>query len=84
MASLMPRCSCGRFVSTSKGPIGWYKHGEYGEDEGWICRTCLPNWTPRDGRGRGPEAGYCGIIHHFGQSAPLSPPAALAAKEEQR
>jgi hypothetical protein len=58
----MPRCSCGRFVSSRFGPVGWFKHGEYGEEEGWICRRCLPNWTPRDGRGRGPEAGYCGVL----------------------
>lgn len=59
----MPQCRrCGRFVSMAKKPYGWYAHGEHGEETGYICRKCLPNWTPEDGRGRGIEAGYCGIV----------------------
>lgn len=55
-----PRCQCGRLVSLAK-PHGWFRYGEYGTEEGWVCPGCLPTWDPRDGRGRGPEAGYCGI-----------------------
>jgi hypothetical protein len=51
---------CGRFLSLAK-PHGWYAHGEYGEDTGFVCERCLPTWTPQDSRGRGPEAGYCGV-----------------------
>jgi hypothetical protein len=57
----LPNCRrCGRFVQMNK-PYGWYAHGEYGEDTSYICEKCVPNWTPEDSRGRGPEAGYCGV-----------------------
>lgn len=60
LAEMMPRCACGRFLSLAK-PHGWFKHGEHGSEEGWVCASCLPGWTPTDSRGRGPEAGYCGV-----------------------
>jgi hypothetical protein len=58
-AQMRPRCSCGRFIGAEHG---WFKYGEHGSEEGWVCARCLPTWTPRDSRGRGPEAGYCGIV----------------------
>lgn len=57
---MMPRCACGRLVSRTK-PHGWFRHGEHGSEEGWVCSRCVATWTPTDGRGRGPEAGYCGV-----------------------
>ena len=61
-----PNCRrCGRFVSMAKS-YGWYAHGEYGEDTSYICDRCVPNWSPEDGRGRGPDAGYCGIKQEGG------------------
>lgn len=59
-AMMRPRCSCGRWLG--KGPYGWFKYGELGTEEGWVCSRCLPSWTPQDGLGRGPEAGYCGVV----------------------
>ncbi len=59
---MRPRCDCGRLVSTAK-LHGWYMHGEHGTEEGYVCARCLPSWVPQDGRGRGPEAGYCGVRH---------------------
>jgi len=58
----MPKCRCGRFVNpkTTK-PVGWYCHGEFGEDITYVCQRCIPTWVPTDGKGRGPEAGYCGV-----------------------
>lgn len=60
LAEMMPRCDCGRFLSIAHRH-GWYRFGEHGSEEGWICAACLPGWTPTDSLGRGPEAGYCGI-----------------------
>jgi hypothetical protein len=57
---MLPRCGCGRIVSTAK-PHGWFRYGEHGTEEGVVCPRCLPAWTPQDGRRRGPEAGYCGV-----------------------
>lgn len=69
-AGWMPRCVCGRFISPGiTRPIGWFAYGEHGSEEGWVCPRCLPSWLPRDGRGRGPEAGYCGVL-----VAPPPPP----------
>lgn len=61
-AQTRPRCGpggCGRFLGA--GPYGWWMYGEHGTEEGYVCSRCLPGWTPTDGRGRGPEAGYCGV-----------------------
>lgn len=58
----MPRCGCGRFFSMRKKPYGWFRYGEYGTEEGWVCSSCVKTWVPRDGLGRGAEAGYCGIV----------------------
>jgi len=64
--SEMPNCRiCGRFVSLAKPPVGWFAHGEFGEDTSYVCRRCVPNWKPEDGKGRGPEAGYCGVIQEI-------------------
>ena len=62
MPEHMPRCACGRWVSIAK-PYGWFKHGEHGSEEGWVCTRCVKAWVPQDGRGRGPEAGYCGVVN---------------------
>ena len=62
MPEHMPRCACGRWVSIAK-PYGWFKHGEHGSEEGWVCARCVKAWVPKDGRGRGPEAGYCGVVN---------------------
>lgn len=62
MPEHMPRCACGRWVSIAK-PYGWFKHGEHGSEEGWVCARCVKAWVPQDGRGRGPEAGYCGVVN---------------------
>jgi hypothetical protein len=71
------RCSCGRFVSTARSH-GWYRFGEHGTEEGYVCSACLPDWAPADGRGRGPEAGYCGIFAptKAASPTPLRPAAA--------
>lgn len=58
----LPKCKCGRFVSpATTRPLGWFRHGEFGEDEGYVCPRCVPAWTPKDSHGRGAEAGFCGI-----------------------
>lgn len=64
MSLSMPQCSkCGCFVSPKKTrPIGWFRYGEFGEEDGYVCPRCLPSWTPRDGLGRGTEAGFCGTL----------------------
>ena len=62
--SSLPKCSmCGRFMRTHnvEQPIGWFRYGEYGTEEGFVCALCLPSWMPRDSLGRGSEAGYCGV-----------------------
>jgi hypothetical protein len=61
--SELPKCRCGRFINPTKTrPLGWFRHGEFGEDDGWICPRCVATWEPKDGGGRGPEAGYCGVL----------------------
>lgn len=60
MALMFPRCGCGRWLNFSK-PHGWFAYGEFGTETGYVCSSCLPGWTPQDGKGRGPEAGYCGV-----------------------
>lgn len=68
----MNHCGCGRFVSLAKPPYGWWCSGEFGEDTNFVCAKCLETWHPADGRGRGVDAGYCGIVV---DAAPLpSPP----------
>jgi hypothetical protein len=68
--TLRPRCSCGRLVRTHNNDrrIGWFAYGEHGSEEGWVCPRCAEIWTPRDGMGRGPEAGYCGFITPAGRA----------------
>lgn len=60
-ASHLPRCDCGRWVSMRRS-YGWFKYGEHGTEEGWVCARCVTDWTPQDSLGRGPSAGYCGIV----------------------
>jgi len=62
IAEGMPRCGCGRFVNTA-AQHGWFKYGEHGTEEGFVCLKCLPKWSPQDGLGRGTEAGYCGVFN---------------------
>lgn len=59
----LPRCGCGRFVNPNKTrPLGWFRHGEFGEDEGLVCPRCVETWVPTDGKGRGADEGFCGIL----------------------
>lgn len=59
----LPKCRCGRFINPmTTRPLGWLRCGEFGEDVGYICPRCVPHWVPRDGLGRGNEAGFCGVM----------------------